>query len=158
LRGVAASAMSLLSVAAAEIPAAIERLQTESRDQRRAVAGMQRELARYRAQELFESGEETPAGRLVLRALDSDASGLKALATAVVATGTCVAVLVSTAAPALAVVARSVDATTQANRVLAALTTQFGGRGGGKADLAQGGGLNGPSHIILEAARAAILG
>jgi alanyl-tRNA synthetase len=158
LRGIAASAMTLLSVAAADIPAAIERMQAEARDQRHATAGLQRELARYRAQELFESGAETPVGRLVLRAVDMDASGLKALATAVVANGACAAVLVSASTPALAVVARSVDGTIQANQVLAALTKQFGGRGGGKADLAQGGGLNGPPQAILDAARAAILG
>jgi alanyl-tRNA synthetase len=37
--------------------------------------------------------------------------------------------------------------------VLAALIARFGGKGGGKPDLAQGGGLNASSDEILSAAR-----
>ena len=45
----------------------------------------------------------------------------------------------------------------QANQVLSALTARFGGRGGGKPELAQGGGLDASSDEILEAARTVIL-
>jgi alanyl-tRNA synthetase len=45
----------------------------------------------------------------------------------------------------------------QANAVVAAMIARFGGRGGGKPDLAQGGGLEGASEAILAAARDAIL-
>jgi alanyl-tRNA synthetase len=37
--------------------------------------------------------------------------------------------------------------------VLAALVAQFGGRGGGRPDIAQAGGLDAPSSEILAAAR-----
>ena len=62
--------------------------------------------------------------------------------------------LVSTAQPALVVVARSQDGAVAAHQVIAALTSTFGGRGGGKPDLAQAGGLNGEPSSILDAARA----
>ena len=51
------------------------------------------------------------------------------------------------------VAARSHDVAVQANGVVNALTARFGGRSGGKADLAQGGGLTGTSDEILAAAR-----
>ena len=66
--------------------------------------------------------------------------------------------LVSTQSPALVVVARSESCAVQANAVVVALVARFGGRGGGKADLAQGGGLEGASDAILVAALDAILG
>jgi alanyl-tRNA synthetase len=40
--------------------------------------------------------------------------------------------------------------------VLKALTAEFGGKGGGKPDLAQGGGLAGDPAAILAAARRAL--
>src|SRR4029078_12308792 len=110
--------------------------------QRRSMAAIHIELARYRAEELVSAAEATPQGRLIARAIDADASQLKALASAVIAHSGITAVLVSTSIPALAVVARSRAIDTRANDILSALTTKFGGRGGGKPDLAQGGGLN----------------
>ena len=43
---------------------------------------------------------------------------------------------------AVVVVARSSDVTVSSHQVLAKLIAQFGGRGGGKGELAQGGGLD----------------
>jgi alanyl-tRNA synthetase len=93
---------------------------------------------------------------LVARAVDADANGLKALATAVAARPRHIVVLVSMSTPSLAVVARSADVSLPAQRLLSALHGTFGGRGGGKADFAQGGGLSGSPDEILAAARAAI--
>jgi alanyl-tRNA synthetase len=92
----------------------------------------------------------------VARALDADANGLKSLASAITSRPGYIAVLVSSVRPALVVVARSQDVTVAANRVVAALTSTFGGRGGGKPDLAQAGSLEGDAAAILAAARAAI--
>ena len=158
LRDAASASMRLLSVTAEEVPGAIDRIQGEVRDQKRAMTALHTELARYRAEALAASAEATDRGRLVARAIDADASGLKALASAIVATPGFVVVLVSTSTPALVVVARSPEMNVKANDVLATLTAQFGGRGGGKPELAQGGGLNGSAQEILDAARAAILG
>jgi len=66
-------------------------------------------------------------------------------------------VLISTNTPTLVVVARSSDLHVPANQILASLTATFGGRGGGKAELAQGGGLDGDTHSILNRAREALV-
>src|SRR5437899_5133331 len=157
LRDTSAAAMRLLSVSADELPPAVERLQAEAKEHRHAIVGLQNELARYRADELAASAESTDRGRIVLRAIDSDANGLKSLAMAIAARRGHAAVLASTSTPALVVVARASDVKLEANAVVAALTSRFGGRGGGKPELAQGGGLNGTSDAILTAARGAVL-
>ena len=154
-RDTLSAAMGLLSVGFGEVPAAIERLLGEAKDRKRAGAALQIELARYRAAELAASAETTDRGRLVFRSIDTDANGLKALASAIVAEPGFVVVLVSTSTPALVVVARSTDGGVKANDVLAALTSKFGGRGGGRPEMAQAGGLSGSPQEILDAARAA---
>jgi alanyl-tRNA synthetase len=152
------SAMRLLSVLPEALPSAIERLQADAKEQKRAAMGLEKELSRYRADELVAAAEPSAAGRLVLRPVDMDASGLKTLAAAVASRPGHIAVMVSTSLPALVAVARSPDVATSSQQVLATLITTFGGRGGGRADLAQGGGLNGSAAAILATARAAILG
>jgi alanyl-tRNA synthetase len=61
--------------------------------------------------------------------------------------------LFTTTTPALVVIARGQSATIDANAVLKQLTAKFGGKGGGKPDLAQGGGLNAGSPELVNAAR-----
>jgi alanyl-tRNA synthetase len=56
----------------------------------------------------------------------------------------------------LVVVARSADITSAANQILTALIAAFGGRGGGRPELAQGGGLDAPPDVILDVARQTI--
>ena len=67
----------------------------------------------------------------------------RSLASAIVSKPGFVVVLVSSARPALVVAARSQDGSVSANDVVKALTATFGGRGGGKPELAQAGGLDG---------------
>src|SRR5581483_2041228 len=109
LRDAAAASMQLLSVGAADIPGAVERLQADVKEQRRAVLAARTELARYRAEELAAAAEATPRGRLVARSVDADANELKSLAAAIAGKAGHAAILVSTATPALAVVARAPD-------------------------------------------------
>jgi alanyl-tRNA synthetase len=153
MRDTLASGVRLLSVLPADLPASIERLQTDVKEQKRALTTLQTELARYRAEELAASAEPGTRARLVLRAIDADANGLKALATAVVSAPGIAVVLVSAASPALIVAARSSDVPVSAQQVVAGLVAQFGGRGGGRADLAQAGGLSGAAPEILARAR-----
>jgi alanyl-tRNA synthetase len=166
LRDIVAAGGRSLSVVAEDLPAAIERIQAEAKEQRRAVSGLQTELTRYRADELAASAEEVrlkpdvasqAAVRLVLRAVDGDANALKALASAIASRPGRIVVLVSASRPALTVVARSADVALAANQIVSALTTMFGGRGGGKQDLSQGGGLDASADEILGAARQRIL-
>ena len=104
------ASVRLLSVLPAELPDAIQRLQADAKDQKRAFNGLQEELARYRAEELVSGGEAAAIGRLVLQAIDADANGLKSLASAVAAKPGHIVVLVSTSRPVLVVAARSADA------------------------------------------------
>jgi alanyl-tRNA synthetase len=161
LRDAVSGAVRLLSVLPDELPASIERMQAEAKEQKKAMVRLQADLARHRAEELAAAAEpiQLSAGvpdavKLVARVIDGDATALKALATSIVASPGYVVVLVSAVAPALAVVARSSDVSVPAERLLASLITKFGGRGGGKADFAQGGGLAGSPEHVLGAARA----
>jgi len=55
-------------------------------------------------------------------------------------------------------VARSADVALDAAALFKTLVGRFGGKGGGRPDLAQGGGLDAPGSTILEAARAGLGG
>ena len=154
MRDVLAGSVRVLSVLPEALPQAIEKLQAETKDRQKAIASLQQDLARFRAAELVSSGIHTPKGSLVASIVDGDANTLKSLASAITANPGTIALLVSAGRPALVVVARSQDGTIAANQVIAGLTAKFGGRGGGKPDLAQAGGLDGEPSSILDAARA----
>ena len=168
LRDSVAGAVRMLSVLPAELPQTIERMQAEAKAQHRTVVALQTDLARYRAEELARSAEEVPVAseaspsgwrtaRLVALAVDTDAPGLKALASAVVSRPGYIVVLVSLSGPpVVTAIARSVDVNLSAQNLLSALLATFGGRGGGKGDFAQGGGMNGSPEAILAAARQAL--
>jgi alanyl-tRNA synthetase len=97
--------------------------------------------------------EPIRSGVAVCRVVDGDMTWLKLLATEFASEPGRVAVLVSNQEPAGVVVATSPDTGVAANKLLAQLLTRFGGRGGGKSDLAQGGGLNSsPETVVAEAA------
>ncbi len=162
LRDAMTASVRLLSVLPAELPAAIERMQGDAKEQKRATVALHNELARYQAEEFAAGAEEvrlkpdTTSCRLVTRAVDADANGLKSLASAIVAKPGYLVVLVSSSSPALAVVARSADVSVSAQKILADLIKQFGGRGGGRPEMAQGGGLVASPDAIIVAARAAL--
>jgi alanyl-tRNA synthetase len=157
MRDALAGAVRVLSVLPQQLPEAIEKLQADARDRQKTLASLQQDLARYRAEEFVSSAEETAVGRLVAHAVDADANGLKSLASAMTSRPGVVAVLVSTSTPVLVVVARSQDVSVAANQIIASLTATFGGRGGGKPDLAQAGGLGGEPDAILAAGRSLVL-
>jgi alanyl-tRNA synthetase len=117
------------------------------------LSDLQGALANYEGRELADSAEPFSGGGLVLRALDADAARLKALASAITSKPGLLAVLLSTSLPSLIVAARSSDVSMSCNEIVSALAKRFGGRGGGKPDLAQGGGLNAPVEELLGEAR-----
>jgi alanyl-tRNA synthetase len=153
-----AAGVRLLSILPDELPAAIERLQSELKDQKRTGAALQSELVKFRAAELAESAEAGTHGRLVLKVVDADANGLKVLASAVTTAPGYVVVLCSASSPVLVVAARSADVNVSAQQVIANITASFGGRGGGRPELAQAGGLTGSPDAVLACARASLNG
>ena len=156
MRDTLAGAVRLLSVLPGDLPGAIERLMAEAREQQRVLTALRQDLASYRAGEMADAAESGAAGRLVLRAVDGDANVLRSLASAIASRPGFVVVLVSSVRPALVVVARSADSSVSANDVVKGLIAEFGGRGGGKPELAQAGGLDGSPDGILAAARRAV--
>ena len=95
---------------------------------------------------------------MVLAALEVawDANGLKSIATAIAARPGHAAVLISVPAPSAIVIARAPDVGLDSAAILKQLTATFGGKGGGRPELAQGGGLKGDANAILGAARTVI--
>ncbi len=156
LRDTMAAATKLLSAGLDDLPASIERLQADAKGQKRALTAVQTELARFRATELAATAEAASKGRVVAAAIDADAQGLKAVASAICANPGFAVVLISNARPALVVVWRSADVDASAKDMLAALTTKFGGRGGGSAESAQGGGLDASAEAIIAEARTVV--
>jgi len=154
LRDAIAGSIRTLSVAPEELPDAIARAQAENKDLRRAMRGVTDRLAVHEAARLVGEAETVGGVKLVAGAFDGwDAAGLKALATAVAAHPGAVAVCLSAAPPLLAAVARSADTTIEAASLLKDLIARFGGKGGGKAELAQGGGLAADPAAVLAAVR-----
>lgn len=153
LHEVVSGSVSALSVRPSELPAAIERLQAESKDQRKAIKTLQESLASHEAARLLAGAAVVEGIRVVVQAVDGwDLAGLKTMSLSVVAAGGAVAVLLIPVSPAQVVVARSSDVSLDANALLRRLGERFGGKGGGRPDFAQGGGLTGDVQQILSAA------
>ena len=152
-----AASVRLLSVLPAELPAAIERMQSDGREVRRALKDLQTRLAGHQAAALADGAEPAGSMRVVVAALEGwDANGLKTIASAIAARPGHAALLLGSPAPSAIVVARAPDLTLDSAAILKQLTAQFGGKGGGRPELAQGGGLQGDVSVMLTTARAAV--
>lgn len=145
LRDLTADSARLLSTTEDELPAGVERLQLEAKALRRHIKDLQSTLSGHEADRLAASAH----GGVVVATLDGwDQNGLKGIATAIAARPGLVAALLGGPAPFAVVIARSADRQTDAGAVLKQLAAQFGGKGGGRPELAQGGGLVGdPGEI-----------
>ena len=154
LRDAVAGSVRALSVLPAELPASIERLQAESRELRKQIKDLHARAAVHEADLLADAADTIAGGRLVAAALPGwDAAGLKTIAARIVERPGHVAVLVSSPPPAAVVVARADGMAIDASAVLRALNDRHGGRGGGRPELAQGGGVTAPADAVLQSAR-----
>jgi alanyl-tRNA synthetase len=155
LRDAVSGSVRLLSVLPRELPAAIERMQSDAKDLRRMLRKFQDELASHEATRLIDVGDAGQRATLVIvQALDGwDAIGLKGIATHITARASATVALFSKTSPCSVVIARSSGLPLDSASIVGTLTARFGGRGGGKADLAQGGGLVGDLSEILATAR-----
>jgi alanyl-tRNA synthetase len=146
LRDAVSGSVRALSVLPHDLPGAIERVQAETKDLRRTIKKFQESLAAHEAARL--------AAPVVVEALAGwDAHGLKMIATEITARTSAAVALFSTSPPITVVIARSPDIALDANAAVRALIERFGGRGGGKPDLAQGGGLTGDLTDMTSFAR-----
>jgi alanyl-tRNA synthetase len=153
-RDVVASAVRQLSIQPSELPDAVTRLQGESRELRQQARALAERLATYEADGLARGAEDVGGTRVVCRIVEGhDAAGLKSLAQAIVTRRPGhVAVLVGESRPAVAVAARSADATADCAQVVKALIARFGGKGGGRPEGAQGGGFDAEPEAVRVAA------
>ena len=141
----------LLSVLPGDLPSAIEKLQSAARSQQKTQEGLEERLAVHDAAALAAKGQTRGAVTLVAEAVTGwDAAGLKKLASAIASRPGMVAVLIGSDPTVPVVVARSKDVAIDAGDILKALIDRYGGKGGGKGAMAQGGGLNGPVQTILD--------
>jgi len=158
LRDVVTGATRVLTVAPADLDAALERMRGEAKEQARAIRTLQEEVAGHRAAALRAEAETIGPLRGVLRAVPGwDAAALKTLGAAIVSVPGLVAVLVGDGRPVPVVIARSADVSLDANAWMRRATTELGGRGGGRPELSQGG-LDAAGEHVLEFARRTLAG
>jgi len=154
LRDVAAASVRALSVLPAELPAAIERLQAENKDARGQLKDLRLRLAGMTGESLIATAVDAAGVRLVTACLpDHDANTLKAVAQRIAQHRGHIAVLVGDPAAAPIVVARAEDVAADAGALLKQIVQRHGGKGGGRPELAQGGGLTAPAEVVLQSAR-----
>ena len=153
-RDAVAGSVRSLSVLPHELPAAVEKIQAEGKQARKTIARLQLELAGHEAARLLAATPVVASVHRAAHVMDGwDAAGLKAIASAMTAHGRAAVAIVGTSVPIAIVVARSAGVAFDANSVLQQLLKRFGGRGGGKPELAQGAGLTGDPEAIAAAAR-----
>ena len=159
LREAVAGSVRALSVLPADLPAAIERVQADARELRRQLKDYQSRITIHEADALADGADEVGSVKLVAAALSGwDAAALKAIAARIVERAAHIAILVSEPAPAALVVARAGGLPHDAGALLRTIVGRHGGKGGGRPELAQGGGVMAPAADVLATARELIAG
>jgi alanyl-tRNA synthetase len=154
LRDSIAASVRLVSALPGELPAGIERLQRDARETRRQLKDAQARLAGFEAAALAGRAAVHGDARVVVEALEGwDQSGLKIIASTIAARPGHMAVLFSTPAPSAVVVARADGSPFDSAAAMRRLIQEFGGKGGGRPDLAQGGGLQATPEALVAFAR-----
>jgi alanyl-tRNA synthetase len=147
-----------LSVLPAELPVAIQKLQAESKALRKRGADLQGALAVHEAARLLAEAARQNGVAIVTAVIDGwDAAGLKAVASAVIASAPAAVALAGSDMPTLVVTGRSASVNpalgiSGAGDLVKALTAKFGGKGGGTPELAQAGGLVAEPRDVIAAA------
>jgi alanyl-tRNA synthetase len=155
LRDSVSGAVRVLSVHPQELPSAVEKLQAEGKSLRKTVVGLQAALAVHEADRLLAAAPQAGGRRVITEIYDGwDAAALKTIASSLIARDPVAVALVASASAVTLVVACTPSLGLDAGAVVRQLTGRFGGRGGGRADLAQAGGLAGHPGEIASAARA----
>ena len=149
LRDVVGGACRRLSIVPDELDAQIARLQQGVREAERRTAILRDELVLLHAGDWRRQGETIGPHLVVLRHEPSiEAAALKQIALAVAAVPGTVAALVGGGWPVPVVVARGEGVDLDAAAVVRWLTTELGGRGGGRPEMAQAGVAAGAEAIV----------
>jgi alanyl-tRNA synthetase len=151
---------SLFSCARDDAASLAARMLEENKELHRRVRSLEEIAARLEAEELLAEVSPNAAGiRVVIKILDDrDSESLKHLAQALIAHPDTIALIASKDKEAARLMfARSVDAPGDMNALMKAACALLDGRGGGKPDMAQGGGKNVEKlNEAIEAARNAL--
>ena len=143
LREAAAASAGLLSTRADDLPAAIQRLLSENRDGRRRLKDLQDRVARHEADALASRATQVGDTRVVVEPLDGwELPALKTIASSIAERPAYAAILISGPRPASIVAARGTAAALDCGALVKAVAARFGGKGGGRPESAQGGGLD----------------
>lgn len=156
-----------LSVGLAEIPEAIERLQTEGKQAAKQLQVQMLELARYRAAELIRESTIVEGIRLIRRQFSpadaADPAYIKLLASQLTAQGEKTAAVFAWRPSAkeelgTVILARSRDLAFDCGTLLREILSKSGGRGGGSKEMAQGSVSQEYLSSVMDALTAAALG
>ena len=154
LRDAIAVSVRLVSALPGELPAGIERLQADAKENRSQLKDAQARLAGFEAAALAGRAAVHGDTRAVVEALEGwDQGGLKIISSTIVTRSGHIAVLFSTPAPSAVVIARAEDSSFDSAAAMRRLIQEFGGKGGGRPDLAQGGGLQATPEALVAFAR-----
>ncbi|HKZ48143.1 MAG TPA: alanine--tRNA ligase [Thermoplasmata archaeon] len=133
---------SKLRVPPEEIASAVDRLVAELEDHRKTATKAAKAETSSSVRGLLEAAEEVSGVRVVVHFVDGGPKELSALAKELLAGGKVLAILGGKGPTAFLAVGRSPDVPVSCPELLAAGAGLIGGKGGGKADYAQGGGPN----------------
>ena len=136
---------ALFSTSRDDAPMLAEQLQQENKELHRRIRELEEVAAEGEAQKLLNSTEPNANGMRVITKIfsDRDAESLKKLAHALISTSKTAALLASRDKDtARLVFARSEDTPGDMNALMRKACEVLDGRGGGKPDMAQGGGKN----------------
>lgn len=137
----ARAAAATLSVGWAELPAAVARLQEAQQALQRELAQTQRDLDALRAAQWYAQAPVNNGRRVVTATLPTaSVDRLRAIANVIAELPGGIAIVAGGEERVQVVVACHPDANTDARAILAAGMAVLGGRGGGNARMAQGGG------------------
>ncbi len=160
--GTARHVAALFSVGRDDTPESVVRLREDNKQLQHRLRELEEIAARVEAEAVLQKTAPRAGGLRVVARLypERDAEALKTLALAFIAQPQVVVLLAASDAAtdtARLVFARSVDANGDMNALMRDACKHLAGRGGGRPDLAQGGGRNAPELMNLLAELAAKL-
>ena len=138
-------AAEILKIAPLEVPRRLQKLLEEQKTLEKQLETLQAKLARSRAEELVAAARQVNGVAVIAARVDElDAEGLRAVADTLrdrLGSGVvCVGSVTDGKVSLIAAVTTDLTKRFQAGRIIQAVAQAVGGRGGGRPDLAQGGG------------------